>query len=257
MDELLAFAEQLADAARPLALRHFRQPLVVETKADASPVTVADRLIESTLRSMIGARYPEHGIFGEEFAAAPCSSADGEDYTWVLDPIDGTRSFITGMPLFGTLIALLRAGKPQLGVIDFPALGERWSGLAGRPSQHNGRVARSSTCSRIEQARVYATSPDIFSGDEWSRFDAISKRAAVRRYGGDCYAYALLASGHCDLVIEAGLQPYDYLPLVAVVEGAGGKISDWRGQPLGLASSGQVVAAANPALWQLTLDALS
>jgi len=260
MEDFLKFAEELADAARPIAMRHFRHPLAIETKADASPVTIADRLIEAELRRMIAARFPDHAIFGEEFANSPALESPGTSdrprYTWVLDPIDGTRSFISGMPLFGTLIALLRDGRPQLGVVDFPALGERWMAADGAATRHNGVPARTSTCVRIEQARVYATSPDIFDGLDWPLFDALSRRAAMRRYGGDCYAYALLASGHCDLVVEAGLQPYDYLPLVAVIEGAGGRISDWQGQALGLDSDGHVVAAATAALWQQTLAEL-
>jgi myo-inositol-1(or 4)-monophosphatase len=247
----LEFAQQLADAARPIALRHFRRPLQVDWKSDASPVTVADREIETELRELIRARFPEHGILGEEFGAQR-----GGEYTWVVDPIDGTRSFISGMPLFGTLIALLQGAAPVLGLIDMPALDERWLGHAGMPTRRNGVDARCSSCTRLAQARIYTTSPDTFDGGDWNRYDALSRRAAVRRYGGDCYSYGLLASGHCELVVEAGLQPYDYLALVPVVEGAGGRISDWNGAPLGRDSDGRVIAAANAVLWQLALESL-
>ncbi len=251
MTGVLDFAQALADAARPIAMRYFRQPVEVETKADHSPVTVADRMIESEMRRMISERFPGHGVFGEEFA-----ERIGRDYTWVLDPIDGTRSFITGMPLFGTLIALVRGGDPILGVVDFPALRERWVGRAGEATQVNGQPARTSDCREIAQARCYCTSPDMFEGDDLQRFEALSRKAAMRRFGGDCYGYALLASGHCDLVVEAGLKPYDYLPLVPVIEGAGGRITDWQGGRLGFESDGRVVAAASEGLLRQAIDAL-
>lgn len=251
MTGLLAFAQELADAARPIAMGYFRQLVEVETKADHSPVTIADRMIESEMRRMISARFPGHGVFGEEFA-----EHKGGEYTWVLDPIDGTRSFITGMPLFGTLIALMRGAEPMLGVMDFPALRERWVGRAGGATLYNGQAARTSDCREIARSRCYCTSPDMFEAQDAKRFDALSRSAAMRRFGGDCYAYALLASGHCDLVVEAGLKPYDYLPLVSVIEGAGGRITDWQGRRLGFESDGRVIAAASEALLQEAIHAL-
>jgi len=251
MTRLLAFAQELADAARPIAMHYFRQSVLVETKADHSPVTIADRTIEAEMRRMISERFPDHGVFGEEFA-----EQIGGDYTWVLDPIDGTRSFITGMPLFGTLIALVRGDDPMLGIIDFPALRERWVGCVGEATRVNGQPARTSGCREIAQSRCYCTSPDMFEGDDLQRFDSLSRKAAMRRFGGDCYGYALLASGHCDLVIEAGLKPYDYLPLVQVIEGAGGRLTDWQGGRLGFESDGRVIAAASEELLQQAIDAL-
>ena len=248
----VAFAQRLADAARPIALRYFLRPLAVETKSDASPVTVVDREIETELRRLIRAEHPAHGILGEEFGAQ-----EGSEYTWVLDPIDGTRSFICGNPLFGTLIALLHDGTPVLGVIDIPALGERWTGAAEMPTLFNGAAARTSACARIADARVSTTTPDSFSPEDWTRYERVSRMCATRRFGGDCYAYGLLASGHCDLVIEAGLQPYDHLALVAVIEGAGGRVTDWRGNALGPGSDGRVVAASTTALWEQALEALA
>ena len=200
---------------------------------------------------MIEREFPGHGILGEEFGASR-----GSEFTWVLDPIDGTKSFISGVPLFGTLIALLHGEQPVLGIIDIPATGERWLGQRGKPSLFNGAISKVSGCASIEAARVFTTSPDMFDAEGWRRFDALSRRAAFRRYGGDCYIYGLLASGHCDLVIETGLQPYDYLAMVPVIEGAGGKISDWRGSTLCLQSKGDVIAAASEALWAQALDAL-
>lgn len=252
LDEFLRFACQLADAARPIAREYFRQPLQVESKADQSPVTIADRAIEKALRQLIETRYPGHGILGEEF-----SPRHGDQFTWVLDPIDGTRSFITGMPLFGTLVALLQDGRPVVGVVDFPALSERWSGVAGQATRHLGNVVRTSDVGQLADASCYCTSPDMFSGQDIETFARLSSHVGMRRFGGDCYAYALLASGHCDLVVEAGLQPYDYLSLVPVIEGAGGRITDWQGRALTLESDGRVVAAANESLLRQALALLA
>ncbi|MGO4572447.1 histidinol-phosphatase [Microvirga sp. 2TAF3] len=251
--EIAAFAERLADLAAPVARRYFRQKLVVESKADASPVTIADREIELAIRQAIRDSFPDHGLFGEEHGL---DKADAERI-WVIDPIDGTKSFITGMPTFGTLIAYLEGGVPRVGVVDHPALRERWVGRAGSPTLWNGEPCRTSTCTVLSEAILYATTPDIFTGKDRDSFEALSRHVALRRFGGDCYAYALLASGHVDVVAEVGLQPYDYLSLVPVIEGAGGVITDWSGRPLGLTSDGRVVAAATPALHKEALAALS
>jgi inositol-phosphate phosphatase/L-galactose 1-phosphate phosphatase/histidinol-phosphatase len=250
----LQLSVQLADTARGIARQHFREPLVVEHKADRSPVTLVDRAIETEMRRLIRAAFPAHGIQGEEFAAER-----GGEFTWVLDPIDGTKSFISGFPLFGSLIALLRGDRAVLGVIEAPALGERWVGCEGRPTQFNGRVVGTSPCRDLAGARVYATTSDTFSSDERRRFDALCARAAMRRFGGDCYLYGMLASGSCDLVIEAGLKPHDYLALIPVIEGAGGRISDWHGAPLGAGSAGRglVLAAATEPLWRQSIVALA
>ena len=249
---VLSLAEQLADVGRAIAVRHFRTPLAVERKSDGSPVTVADREIETQMRRMIRAAFPGHAIRGEEFA----SEGSGE-FTWVLDPIDGTKSFITGFPLFGSLIALLQGGRPVLGVIEAPVLGERWVGCEGRATLFNGRQVRTSACRATEQAVVYTTTTETFDAGERRRFEALSARAALRRFGGDCYLYGMLAGGHCDLVIEVQLKPHDFMAAIPIVEGAGGRISDWRGAPLGTASDGRVVAAATEALWRQAISELS
>ena len=252
----LALAKKLADAARVLARHHFRQPIEVEQKADLSPVTVVDRAIETEMRRLIRAEFPTHGIQGEEFAAE-----SGGEFTWVLDPIDGTKSFITGFPLFGSLIALVREQRSVLGVIEAPALGERWLGCEGQATRFAASgtsvVARTRGCTSIELARVYTTTADTFHADDLQRFDALTRRAAMRRFGGDCYIYGLLASGHCDLVVEAALKPHDFLALVPVVEGAGGRISDWNGSALHSDSGDRVVAAATEALWVQAVEALA
>ncbi|KAA3626879.1 MAG: histidinol-phosphatase [Proteobacteria bacterium] len=250
--ELIRFAEDLADAARPVALRYFRNPLEVEHKADASPVTIADRTVESTMREMITARYPHHGILGEEHGGSNLEGAE----TWVLDPIDGTQSFITGMPTFGTLIALLQHGRPVIGIVDMPALGERWAGASSRATTLNGRPCRTRACRELRQASVYATSVDIFTPEELDALNTVTARAALRRFGGDCYSYALLAAGYVDAVMESSLKPYDYLPLVPIIEGAGGVITDWTGAALHLRSDGRVIAAATPELHAELLSTL-
>lgn len=242
VETYIAFANELADAARPLALSYFRTPLEVLSKLDESPVTIADRTIEKQIRDMIEARFPAHGIYGEEMGIK-----EGDDYTWVLDPIDGTKSFITGFPLFGTLVSLAYQEKPFCGLIDIPGTGERWQAKPGE-TWFAGKSATTSRCESLSEARFYTTSPDMFSGSEVDAYERVSRAARLRSFGGDCYIYGLLASGHCDLALETGLQPYDYMALVPVIEGAGGCITDWEGDPLSIHSDGRVLAGATPKL---------
>ncbi len=238
-------AHDLADAARPIARTYFRQPLDILDKADESPVTVADREIEAAMREIIEARFPEHGIYGEEYGQVRTDA----EVVWVLDPIDGTQAFITGMPIFGTLIAACREGVPILGIIDQPILGERWVGAADRASTFQGEAIRTSGCEDPGQATLYSTHPTMFAGiDRQADFDRLADGVKRTRYGGDCYSYGLVACGWADLVVEAMLQPYDYCALVPIVEGAGGAVSDWAGSPLTITSDGTLVAAATPAL---------
>jgi len=250
----LDLAMRLADTARRLARASFRTALAVEIKADGSPVTAVDREIETEMRRMIRATFPTHAIRGEEYGV---EGDRDREFTWVLDPIDGTKSFITGFPLFGSLIALVRGGRPLLGVIEAPILGERWIGAAGRATRLNGGTAAVSECRSLERAVVYTTSAELFDPQDRAGYERVGSRCALRRFGGDCYLYGLLASGHCDLVIESRLKPHDFMALIPVVEGAGGRISDWRGRPLGLASDGRVVAAATEALWREAIEHLA
>lgn len=243
--EFLRFAETLAEAARPIIQRHFRRPLDIVDKPDASPVTVADRDAEAAVRALIEKRYPDHGIYGEEHGQVRLDAR----HVWVIDPIDGTKAFITGMPVFGTLIALCDRGRPILGVIDQPVLDERWLGADGHGATLNGRPIRTSACTRLAEASVYTTTPDMFATDEARRrYERIETAARLRRFGGDCYATGLLAAGHVDLVVEAQLSPYDYMALVPVVENAGGRATDWAGRALDFSSNGEFLAAATPAL---------
>ncbi len=249
-DAFVALAERLAEAARTVVRPYFRRPIDVSRKADQSPVTIADREAEAAMRTLIAEAFPEHGIIGEEHGA---ERGDAE-YVWILDPIDGTKRFISGHPQFGTLIGLLRDGEPILGVIDMPMMDERWVGAAGRPTTHrdqnsarqnSARSVHVRPCAKVEQAVLYATSPHMFPGDDFPAFERVRRRAKQPMYGGECYAYGLLAAGHVDVVIEASMGVYDYLPLVAVVTSAGGLITDWAGRPLGLESDGRVLAAGD------------
>jgi inositol-phosphate phosphatase/L-galactose 1-phosphate phosphatase/histidinol-phosphatase len=240
-DKFVALAGALADVARPIIKGYFRTGTPVSDKADASPVTEADRAAEAAMRDTIKAAFPEHGILGEEFGP---ENSDA-DYVWVLDPIDGTKAFVTGKPLFGTLIALTRGGRPILGVIDQPILDERWLGAAGRVSTLNGAEISTRATSGIDAAWVYATSPDMFEGADADAFDRLANQVKHTLYGADCYAYGLLAAGHTDIVCEASLKPYDYCALVPIIEGAGGVITDWSGAPLTIASDGRVLAAGD------------
>ncbi|MBM3949913.1 MAG: histidinol phosphate phosphatase [Rhodospirillales bacterium] len=222
---------------------YFRtRALAIDDKADSSPVTVADRECEWALRAVVAEEQPGHGVVGEEMAS---TRADAE-WVWVIDPIDGTKSFVTGKPLFGTLIALLRQGRPILGIIDHPAIDVRYLGIAGRPTTRNGEVVRVRSCDALKDAWLYATTPEMFRpGAEADAFARLKKKVKHPVFGAECLAYGLLAEGFVDLVCEATMKPVDYLPLVAVVEGAGGIITDWRGRPLGLDSEGQVLAAGD------------
>jgi histidinol-phosphatase len=241
----LALAEALADAARAVIRRYFRQKIAVDDKGDLTPVTIADREAEAAMRRLIEAQFPDHGILGEEHGAV---RRDAE-YVWVLDPIDGTKSFISGIPLFGTLIALTYRGRPILGVIDQAILEERWVGAVGRPTVLNGSTIHARGCAGLDRATLFSTAPEaMFQGGDLVGYRRLADAVKLVRMGADCYAYAQLASGFIDLVVEAGLKPYDYCALVPVIEGAGGVITDWQGGVLDLAAEGRVIACGDPTL---------
>ncbi|MGH7093003.1 MAG: inositol monophosphatase family protein, partial [Stellaceae bacterium] len=206
LDAYLALAADLADAAGEAIRPYFRVPLQVNDKADSSPVTVADRGAEVVMRRLIAARFSDHGIIGEEFGR----ERDDAEFVWVLDPIDGTKAFISGLPLFGTLIALAQSGRPIVGVIDQPISRERWVGAAGRETTLNGAPVRCRPCPGLAAATVFATTPDMFKGADAPAFARAAAAAKLVRYGADCYACGLLALGCIDLVIEADLKPYDF-----------------------------------------------
>lgn len=245
------FLYRLADAAARVVLPHFRSPLLVENKETVAngrpfdPVTVADRAAEAAMRELIVATFPDDGILGEEEGER---NPDAE-HIWILDPIDGTRSFISGVPLWGTLIGLAVRGWPQLGLMAQPFTRERFSG-DGRAARYQGpdgtRALKTRPCRQISTATLFATSPDMFSASESERFGKLSSRVRLTRFGADCYAYCMVAAGFVDVVMEAGLKPYDIAALIPIVEGAGGRITDWQGNPAG--KGGQVLACGDPGL---------
>ncbi len=248
-----AFLDRLGDIARPILSRHFRSGLAVERKADDSPVTRADREVETALRQAIAEAFPEDGILGEEFGAERTDARR----LWVIDPLDGTRAFVNAKPMFGMMTALLEDGRPVAGLIEMPILRERWIGLAGEPTRMNGAPVRTRDCAGLAEAQLNATSPDMLrDAESRAGFERLSAACGGRHFGGDCYLYGLLASGWIDLVAEAGMAPHDYLAHVPIVEGAGGRIADWRGRPLGLDSPGSVLATGAPALFDAALDRL-
>ena len=250
-----ALAHRLADAAGAAIRPFYRADFGLETKADASPVTRADRASEAAIRTILEVERPNDGIIGEEFG----SVREGASRQWVIDPIDGTTSFIAGRPIFGTLIALMEGGWPVLGLIDQPILRERWVGAVGQPTLMNGKAAKTRTCASLGDAILATTSPHCFSDHEARHFMALAAKTAHRRliWGGDCYNYALLASGHIDLVVESGLKLHDFAALIAVVEGAGGMMCDWAGEPLHAQSNGDVIALGDPARLEDVLEALA
>lgn len=251
-------AARLADAAGAAIRPYFRREHGAEVKEDGSPVTLADRAAEAAMRRLLDAEAPGDGVVGEEYGEKPGITGR----RWMLDPIDGTRSFTVGRPIFGTLIALLDGDWPVLGVIDQPVAAERWLGVAGRPTTFNGRPAHSRPCPDLKGAMLATTSPHLFADADLPAYMALVAAvygANARQgpvYGGDCYNYGLLASGWLDLVCESGLKLHDFAALVPVVEGAGGRMCDWNGDPLTAASAGDVLAIGDPARVDDVLEAL-
>lgn len=246
------FAHRLANAAGAVTRKYFRAAVAVDDKADETPVTVADREAEASMRALIAIHHPDHGIIGEE------SGAEREDaeWVWVIDPIDGTKAFLAGKPSFVTLIALVRHGVPVLGLIDQPVARERWIGMAGAATRFNGEPVATRKCARLDQAILNTTGPELFAGADAAAFARLSGAVKHTLYGGDGYAYGLLAGGFIDLVAEADLKPYDFCALAPVVAGAGGVMTDWFGQPLTMTSDGRVLAAGDRAAHGLALAAL-
>ena len=206
------------------------------------------------MRELLTKHVPTHGVFGEEHGAVRTDA----EYVWVLDPIDGTKAFITGMPIFGTLIALLHKGTPVMGIIDQPIQKERWFGVDGERATFNGQPASTRACADLANAYMYSTAPEMFkTPGVISRHEAIAKQVKNFRWGGDCYAYGLLASGHVDLVVEDGLKLYDFAALVPVIKNAGGVITDWHGKALDMHSPGAVLAAGDAALHRAAMKVLA
>jgi histidinol phosphatase-like enzyme (inositol monophosphatase family) len=246
LDRFLAAAEAAADVAGAVVRPFFRTGFAIDTKSDRTPVTIADRTAEQAMRAVLAERFPDHGVLGEEFGLDRPEAA----LRWVLDPIDGTRAFVSGRTTFGTLIALLDSETPVLGVIDQPVTGERWIGVAGRKTTFRGPFGGRPgcrPCASLSQAELSCTSPEMLGADQ-PRWDRLA--GAVRRnyWGGDCYAHGLLALGQIDVIAETTMNLWDWAALVPVIEGAGGRVTDWQGQALRPGGDGRVLSVGDPAL---------
>lgn len=249
--ELIDFAQYLADEAAKKIAPLFRN-VKSETKADGSLVSLADKAAEEVMRKLIEINYPEHGIIAEEFG----NQNEDAEYVWVLDPIDGTSAFLAGRALFGTLIGLLHNGKPVLGLVNQPIAEERWVAANGK-TKLGMKTLYSRECDSISAAFFATTSPNLFEDDEKPLIENIAQKCGQAIYGGDCYNYVQLAQGNLDVVIESGLKLHDFLPLVKIVENAGGIITDWEGVPLDLESDGRVIACGDVRLHGKILSLLS
>ncbi|MBO0332360.1 hypothetical protein J0X12_01960 [Sneathiella sp. CAU 1612] len=249
--ECIALAHRMADAAGEIIRKYFRQKIDIIGKDDNSPVTIADRDAESAMRTLIEATFPNHGIIGEEHGSVRTDA----EYVWVLDPIDGTLSFISGSPTFGSLIALTRNGVPIMGILDQPVSGERWLGANGRTTL-NGTTISTRDCSSLANATLFAYGAELMEGDHGPGFRKLYGAVKRKRFGYDCYAYGLLALGFVDVVADCDMKPFDYCALVPIVENAGGKMTDWTGNPLSLANPGFVLAVGDPAIYHQALEKL-
>ncbi len=244
ISDIADLALALTRISRPIIYQWFRQRPDITRKSDESPVTVADKAVEQALRAEIISHFPAHNIIGEEDGAA----VSGHDFTWVIDPIDGTRAFSTGNPMFGTLVAVLYQNTPVIGVIDIPTQHQTWLGVKGMPTTLNGEVAKVSGQDELSQARLSTTSGHAL-GDDYPRFERLSAHTMVTGFGGDCANYAHLSSGWTDIVAESNLQAYDIMATVPVIAGAGGVISQWDGRPITLDEyDGTALASASTKL---------
>lgn len=244
IQELSEFAADLATIAADVTLKHFRAAIDIDNKLGDTgfdPVTLADRGAEEVIRTAIEAKYPDHAIHGEEYGI----KGTGSPFEWVLDPIDGTRAFISGLPTWGTLIGLKYEGEPIVGVIDQPYMKERYVGWTTGASL-NGRPIKTRACKSLNEATLSTTDPDLFDAEDRAHFDRFLEQVRLVRYGLDCYAYAVLASGFMDVVMESGLQPYDMMALIPVVRGAGGSATCWTGGAPG--DSGKLLAVGDRTL---------
>jgi len=240
-NEYIPFSEQIMNLSGQIIKKYYKKDIDFEIKEDSSPVTKADKEVERSIRALIKSTYPNHGIIGEEFED---TNIDAE-YKWVIDPIDGTKSFMIRRPIFGTLLSLLHNELPILGIIDQPILGERWTGAAGYATNFNSNITETRECSCLAEAVLCTTSPNLFSDDDFIKFEDIRKKSQYVVYGGDCYSYGLLARGDVDVVIETGLKIHDFLAFRPIIEGAKGIITDWEGNPITYNSDGRVLACGD------------
>lgn len=252
MRHFLEAALEITKEASSIPRSYFRMNVPIDQKQDESPVTIADRETEAFIRERLAEKFPNHGIFGEEFGRSKANS----DYEWIIDPIDGTRSFITGNPLYGMLMALLKNGKPQLGIVRMPELNEVYVGFEDSATRNSTETLHVSGVTQLSDAALYINEGDKMQASHPELFKRLCSTGKTKRLAYDCYPHMLLAAGHIDAVVDFDLQPYDYLPLVTVVEGAGGLMTDWAGKALTLNSDGKVAVAATPELHAQLLDVI-
>ena len=244
LSKLSQVASIIAQDASAIPMQYFRTALDITDKADDSPVTIADQNTERFIRDALMKHFPDHDIFGEEFGI----SGDLSGASWIIDPIDGTRSFISGNPLFGMLMGFLDAGVPQIGLVRMPALDETYIGVAGSGATRNGTPISCRKTTDMAKAILYINEPANINAADPARFVRLCGAAHINRTAYDCYPHAMVAAGSIDAVVDCNLEPYDYLPLVGLIQAAGGIITDWRGETLTLKSDGRVITAATPEL---------
>ena len=255
--DFTAFIGRLATASGETILPFFRTSLGIDNKSaghDFDPVTEADRAAEAVMRRLIKASFPRHGIVGEEFG----NEREDAEYVWVLDPIDGTKSFIAGFPIWGTLIGLLHRGSPVFGMMHQPYIGERFSGDGGAaryrgPSGERKLAVR--RCVSLKEATSFTTSPLLMNATDRAAFSRVEAEVRLTRYGGDCYSYCMLAAGHLDLVVETELKPYDIAALIPIITGAGGVVTTWEGRPA--QNGGRIIAAGDPRVHEAAMKVLA
>ena len=255
--DFTAFIGRLATSSGETILPFFRTSLSIDNKStahDFDPVTEADRAAEAVMRRLIKANFPQHGIVGEEFG----SEREDAEYVWVLDPIDGTKSFISGFPIWGTLIALLHKGTPVFGMMHQPFIGERFSGDSGSAHYSGSTGERKLAvrrCASLQDATMFTTSPLLMNTADRAAFGRVEQAVRLTRYGGDCYSYCMLAAGHLDLVIETELKPYDIAALIPIITGAGGIVTTWDGKPA--QNGGRIIAAGDPRVHEAAIKLLN
>ncbi len=252
-DAYVTLAHKMADAAGEAVRGYFRRAYDIVTKPDATPVTEADRAAEQAMREILEQHEPAHGIFGEEFGTV---RGDAE-YVWYLDPIDGTKAFIAGIPVFGTLIGLARNGRPVFGIIDQAVSGERWAGGLGHACQLSDATVTTRKGVDLTNAVLFTTSPDAYEGDDLDALDRLRGSVELVRYGADCYAFGLVAAGFADVAIECGVNDYDYCALVPIVESAGGTMTNWEGNPVTLGTDTRVIASGDAGLHRAAISRLA
>ena len=253
LNRFTACGVRAVDASRAMIRQYMGRPFRIEIKDDGSPATSVDQEVEDRMRGIILDAHPDHGILGEERQA----HAPDSEFVWAIDPIDGTLPFLAGIPVFGTLLALLHRGRPILGIIDMPMTAERWIGAAGRRTTRNGRPVHTRGCANLAMALMSTSNPDYYDRTNTPALERLKQATRFAVYGGSCMFYAQIASGRVDICIDVAFNPWDYMALIPVVQGAGGVFTDWKGRAAGLHTGSQYIAAGDPRLHEQALKVLA